>query len=34
MGEYYNKFESVESLGVYYLYVKIPQGGCMEHGLE
>ena len=30
---YYNKFESMDSLGVYYCCVKIPQCGYMEHGL-
>ena len=24
----------MKSLGVYYLYVKMPQCGCVEHGLE
>ena len=32
--EYYNKFDSAESLGVYYCCVKIPQCGYMEHGLK
>ena len=31
---YYNKFDSMKSLGVYYRYVKMPRCGCMEHGLE
>ena len=24
----------MKSLGVYYLYVKMPRCGCVEHGLE
>ena len=32
MGDY-NKFDSTKSLGCYW-YVKIPQCGCMEHGLK
>ena len=31
---YYNKFDSMKSLGVYYWYVKMPRCGCVEHGLE
>ena len=32
--EYHNKFGFMKSLGVYYWYVKMPQCGCVEHGLE
>ena len=31
---YYNKFDSTKSLGVCYWCVKLPQCGCMEHGLK
>ena len=31
---YYNKFDSIKSLGVYYWYVKMPRCRCVEHGLE
>ena len=31
---YYNKFDSMKSLGIYYWYVKMPRCGCLEHGLE
>ena len=31
---YYNKFDSMTSLGVYYWYIKIPRCWCAEHGLE
>ena len=31
---YYNKFDSIKSLWVYYWYVKIPQCGYMEYGLK
>ena len=33
-GRYYNKFDSMKSLGVYYGYVKMAHCGCVEHGLE
>ena len=33
-GGYYNKFDSTESLEVYYWYAKIPQCRYMEHGLK
>ena len=28
---YYNKFDFIKSLGVYYWYVKMPRWGCVEH---
>ena len=31
---YYNKFDSMKSLGVYYCYVKISKCAYMKHGLE
>ena len=31
---YYNKFESMKSLGVCYWYVKMPRYGYVEFGLE
>ena len=31
---YYNKFESMKSLGVCYQYIKMPRCGCVEHGLR
>ena len=31
---YYNKFDSTQSMGAYYWYVKIPQCGYMEHRLR
>ena len=31
---YYDKFDSMESLGIYYWYVKMPRCGYVEHGLE
>ena len=31
---YYNKFDSMKSLGVCYWYVKMSRCGCVEHGLE
>ena len=33
-GGYYNQFDSMKSLGIYYRYVKMPQCGCVEPGLE
>ena len=32
--EYYNKFDSTNSVGVYHWYAKISQCGYMEHGLK
>ena len=31
---YYNRFDSMKSLGLYYWYVKMPRCGCVHHGLE
>ena len=31
---YYNKFDSMKSLGVYYWCAEMPWCGCVEHGLE
>ena len=31
---YHSKFVSMNSLGVYYRYVKMPRCGGVEHGLE
>ena len=31
---FYNKFESMKSLGLCYWYVKMPRCGCVEYGLE
>ena len=34
MGGYYNKFDSMKSIGIYYLCVKMPKCRYMEHGLK
>ena len=31
---YYNKFDSMKSLGLYHWYVKMPRLGCVEPGLD